>query len=191
LRIMRRKKRSESKSFIKDGLLFRFLILAVSLILLVLIWIYRGELENLSRYGYIGIFVINFISASTIILPAPGTATVFIGGAIWNPIIVGIVSGLGSSMGELFGYFLGYGGRGILKTFEKESSYVKKLEQYFEKSGFRTTFIFAFLPLPVFDIIGVIAGAVNYPVLKFFLAMVIARILRNIIFALTGAKIFS
>ncbi|OGG03827.1 hypothetical protein A2W14_04770 [Candidatus Gottesmanbacteria bacterium RBG_16_37_8] len=188
---MRSKKRSESKSFIKDGLLFRLLILAVSLALLLLIWINRNELQNLSRYGYIGIFVINFISASTIFLPAPGTASVFIGGAIWNPIMVGIVSGLGSSMGELFGYFLGYGSRGILKTFEKESSYVRRLEGFFHKSGFITTFIFAILPIPIFDIIGVIAGAVNYPVSKFFLAMVSARIIRNIIYALTGARIFS
>jgi hypothetical protein len=30
--------------------------------------------------------------------------TVFVGGAIWNPAIIGIISGLGSAFGELFAY---------------------------------------------------------------------------------------
>src|SRR3989344_3066303 len=89
----------------RDGLLFRLVILAVSIILLCLIWVYRDELENLSRYGYAGLFIVNFISAATVLLPTPGTASVFLGGALWNPLIVGVVSGLGSSIGELFAYF--------------------------------------------------------------------------------------
>jgi len=175
----------------KDGLFSRALVLAVSAVLLYLIWVNREDLKNLSGYGYLGIFVINFISAATIFLPTPGTATVFLGGAVWNPLMVGIASGLGSGTGELFAYFLGFGGRGLLKTEEGKYKWIKKLEEIFKKSGFRTSFVFAILPLPIFDIIGVIAGAVNYPVWKFFLAVTSGRILRNIVFAVSGAKIFS
>lgn len=182
------KRQVNKKITIKDGLLFRLVILFVSVLLLYIIWIFKDELKNLSNYGYAGIFVVNFISASTIFLPLPGTASVFIGGAVWNPLIVGIVSGVGSAIGELFAYFLGYGGRGFLRSAEKNNGWVIKMEKYFHKSGFWTTFIFAALPLPVFDVIGVIAGAVNFPVGKFFMAMVIARILRNILFAFTGAR---
>ena len=172
----------------KDSILFRAAILAVSIALLCFIWVNREELKNLSEYGYAGIFVINFLSAATVLFPAPGTATVFIGGAVWNPFIVGLVSGLGSGLGELFAYFLGYGGRGLLKDEENKHKWIIKLEKAFSKSGFRTSFIFAALPLPFFDVIGVIAGAVNYPVWKFLLAVTSARILRNILFAIGGDK---
>ena len=173
----------------RDGLLFRLVILAVSIILLCLIWVYRDELENLSRYGYAGLFIVNFISAATVLLPTPGTASVFLGGALWNPLIVGVVSGLGSSIGELFAYFLGFGGRGLLKTDAGKNEWIKRVEGKFHKSGFWTTFIFAVLPLPVFDVIGLIAGAFNYPVSRFLLAVTLGRVLRNIIFAFTGAKL--
>ena len=185
----RQKIRSNHKS--KDGLFFRGTVLAVSLVLLYLIWIYRDTLRDFSEYGYIGIFIINFISAATVFLPAPGTASVFIGGAVWNPILVGIISGAGSAFGELFAYFLGYGGRGLLEMEGGKHKWIKNLEKSFLKSGFRTTFIFAAIPIPFFDIIGVIAGAASYSVWKFFLAVCSARILRNILFAFTGDKIFS
>ena len=174
-----------------DSLILRYVILGFSVFLLFLIFYYREELKNLSDYGYAGIFIVNFISASTVLLPLPGTASVFIGGAVWNPVIVGIVSGLGSAIGELFTYFLGYGGSSLLKNMAKKKEWINKVEKNFHKNGFRTTFLFALLPLPVFDVIGLIAGAVNYPVWRFFLAMVSARIIRNILFALTGTKLFS
>lgn len=189
---MKKEKKQINKGFLqRDGLWFRIFILIISVLLLYVIFINREELKNLSQYGYLGIFVVNFISASSIFLPLPGTASVFIGGAVWDPVIVGIVSGLGSAFGELFGYFLGYGGRGLIKDFKGKGEWVKKIEKNFHKNGMRTTFIFAILPLPVFDVIGVIAGAVSFPVWKFFLAMVSARIIRNILFAFTGTKLFS
>jgi len=86
------------KTYIKDGFWFRVIILTVSVALLGVIFAYKDELHNLSNYGYAGIFVVNFISSATVLLPLPGTASVFIGGAVWNPVIVGIVSGLYSSL---------------------------------------------------------------------------------------------
>lgn len=164
--------------------------MVISALLLYIIFNYREELKNLSSYGYLGIFVVNFISSATILLPLPGTASVFIGGAVWDPILVGIFSGLGSAIGELFSYFLGYGGRGLVSGIEKKQKWVKKVEEHLQKNGFWTIFIFALLPLPFFDIIGILAGAANYPIWRFFSAMVLARCLRNILFALTGTKLF-
>ena len=170
------------------GLLFKLLIIAISGVLLYLLWLYKDELKDFSKYGYLGIFAVNFVSAATILLPAPGTASVFLGGAVWNPIFVGIFAGLGAAIGELFGYFVGYGGSGLLVENLDKNSLIKKIKKYFQKSGFLTIFIFAALPIPLFDLVGIFAGAVNYPVWKFFLAVLIARILRDILFAFTGAK---
>ena len=170
------------------GLLFKLLIIVVSGMMFYLLWLFRDDLKNLSRYGYLGIFIINFVSSATVLLPAPGTASVFLGGAVWNPLLVGISAGFGAAIGELFGYFVGYGGSGLLVENLDKNSLIKKIKKYFQKSGFLTIFIFAALPIPLFDLVGIFAGAVNYPVWKFFLAVLTARILRDILFAFTGAK---
>ena len=180
-----------SRKGTKDGVAFRWIVLSVSIALLFLIWIFRNELKDFSEYGYAGIFIVNFVSSATVFLPAPGAASVFIGGAVWNPVTVGIISGMGSAFGELFGYFVGYGGSGIFKTEKRNHKWIEYLQKNFNKSGFWTTFIFAAIPNPFFDAVGIVAGVANYPIWKFFIAIVGARILRNIMFAFTGNKIFS
>ncbi|KKS97977.1 MAG: hypothetical protein UV73_C0004G0119 [Candidatus Gottesmanbacteria bacterium GW2011_GWA2_43_14] len=173
---------------IGEGKSFRIAVFVISLLLLYLLWINRDDLKDVESWGFLGIFVINFISNATIILPAPGTASVFVGGAIWNPLAVGLLSGIGAAFGELFAYFLGFGGRGVLRFVEKGGKWVKTLEGFFHRAGFITTFVYALIPLPFFDVLGIIAGAVNYPVWKFFLAVLLGRIIRNVIIALSGAK---
>lgn len=173
---------------ISDGKVFRLVIFCITILLLLLIWSQHGRLSKLSKYGYLGLFIINFISSATVLVPFPGTASVFLGGAIWNPYLVGLISGIGASIGELFGYFVGYGGRGLTSQFEK-NPWFAKVEQYFHKAGFMTTLVFSLLPLPIFDFIGVLAGALNYPIWKFTLATLIGRIIRNIFIAWSGAKI--
>lgn len=183
------KKIDKSLRLKRNEQIFRFFAILVIIVLFVLIWKNRESLKELAGLGYIGIFIINFVSNATVIFPVPGAATVFLGGAVWNPIIVGFISGLGAALGELFGYFLGYGGRGALHTVEKKNSWIKKLETRYRDSGFMITFFFSALPIPVFDFIGILAGAMNYPVWKFFTAALLGRVLRNIIFAWSGEKI--
>lgn len=163
-------------------------ILAVVISLLSLLWISRTDIKEFANLGYLGIFVINFISSATVIFPVPGAASVVVGGAFWNPFIVGPVSGLGSAFGELFAYFIGFGGRGLLKSQEKERKWVIEVEKRFHHSGFLTTFVTSALPVPFFDIIGLIAGAMNYPVVRFFAATFLGRTLRNIILAVSGNR---
>lgn len=164
-------------------------VFAVTFLLLLLIWSQRKSLIQMPKYGYLGIFVVNFISSSSILLPLPGVASVFLGGALWNPILVGLASGIGATLGELFGFLLGYGGRGLLRTIEHENHWVKRVERFFHKTGFVTIFLFSLLPLPVFDFIGIMSGALNYPLLKFGMATFMGRVIRNILLAWTGAKI--
>lgn len=172
----------------KDQKLFRLVVFGITILLLFFLWQERGLLERFSKFGYLGIFLVNFISSASVFFPMPGVASVFVGGAIWNPIIVGLISGLGASLGEVFGYLVGYGGRSLLGSIEKENPWIKKIERIFQKMGFLTIFIFSILPMPLFDIIGLIAGGLNYPIWKFTMAVLCGRVIRNIIFAWTGAK---
>lgn len=185
-RYIRRRRQTARPS---DGRRLRLVVFAVTFLLLLLIWSQRKSLIQMPKYGYLGIFVVNFISSSSILLPLPGVASVFLGGALWNPILVGLASGIGATLGELFGFLLGYGGRGLLRTIEHENHWVKRVERFFHKTGFVTIFLFSLLPLPVFDFIGIMSGALNYPLLKFGMATFMGRVIRNILLAWTGAKI--
>lgn len=181
-------KQKTDPSTIFDGKVFRLVIFCLTILLLLLIWSQHESLSKLSQYGYLGIFIINLISSATVLVPLPGTASVFLGGAIWNPYLVGLLSGIGASIGELSGYFVGYGGRGLTSQFEK-TPWLTKVEQFFRKAGFITILIISLLPLPVFDFVGILAGTLNYPIWKYFLATVTGRIVRNIFIAWSGAII--
>jgi len=172
-----------------DGRSIRIFIFIATLIIIGVLIKQHDRLDQLTELGYLGTFLINFIASSTVLFPLPGVVTVLFGGAIWNPILVGFFSGLGATLGEALGYFLGYGSRGFLKSYEKRTKWIGKVEEFFHKQGFITIFIFSLIPLPVFDIIGIIAGAFNYPLWKFALATLLGRVLRNILIAWSGAKI--
>lgn len=168
----------------------RIVIFAVTLILLFLVWRERKYFYRFEHLGYFGLFAFNVLSNATVFLPLPSFVTVFVSGAIWNPVLVGVVSGLGNGIGELVGFFLGYGGRGFINNLERDhKSSLKRLEGWFKKSGFLTVFIASVLPDPLFDLVGILAGTLNYSVLKFFLATTAGRVVRNIIIAWSGAQI--
>ncbi len=169
---------------------FRIVIFIFTLLFLAVLWCDRKFLYQFESLGYFGLFIINALANATIFMPFPSIAAVFIGGSIWNPLFVGIVSGVGTALGELVGFFLGFGGRAILdKIDDWQLRWLKKLEKWFKKSGFMTIFIVSLLPIPIFDLIGILAGMLNYSLWKFFLATVIGRIIRNFIVAWSGAKI--
>lgn len=182
----RRKKLTKKK---ENGHIFRIIIFVITLLLLFIVFQQRNYIHRFSRLGYLGILFVNFVASATVFMPLPGLASVFLGGAIWNPVLIGLYSGIGAMFGEVLGYFLGYGSRGFLRSFEKKNHWIFRLERIFQRAGFIAIFIFALVPLPIFDIIGIMAGVTNYPVWKFALATLFGRILRNFIIAWSGAKI--
>lgn len=167
---------------------YRAAILVATAGLFTLLWIYRDTALANAKFGYIGIFVVNFVSSATILFPLPGIASVFLGAAIWNPVLIGIVSALGATCGELFGYLIGYGGKGFLPSKTKQHRYFYTIERYFHTAGFVTIMLYSALPLPLFDVVGVLAGTLNYPVWKFALATLLGRIVKHTLIALAGYK---
>ncbi len=145
-----------------------------------------GWIETLVAYSYPGFFLIGLTSSSTIFLPLPIYSVVFFSASLGlNPLIVGIVTGLGAAIGEITGYFIGEGSRVmLLKKYEKRKIF-KFVQKNFEKYGFIIILVGAFLPFP-FDIIGIIAGVNNYNVRKFLIATSIGKILKMVLIAYAG-----
>lgn len=160
--------------------LFAFL-LVVAITLLILL--FRHRLADYERYGYLGIFLVNLMGSGTVILPVPALLVVYLGGSIWNPLLVGLVAGLASALGEITGYLLGYSGQGLVQ----DQALYARMEGWMKRNGFLTILILAIIPNPVFDVAGMAAGALRFPLRWFLLSALIGKSIKMIAVAYAGA----
>ncbi|MEW6034811.1 MAG: VTT domain-containing protein [Chloroflexota bacterium] len=158
------------------------LALALAIGVSALIFSLRGQIRGLGDYGYIGVFIISVAASSTIVLPVPGWLIIATMGTILNPYLVGIISALGATVGELTGYLLGYGGR---MAFSNSPLYLRMVT-WMKRWGGLVVFVLALIPNPVFDIAGAVAGALRMPVWKFMLFGALGRVPKHIAFAILG-----
>jgi membrane protein YqaA with SNARE-associated domain len=142
----------------------------------------RGKVAALGAYGYLGVFLVSIITCSSIVVPVPGWILVAALGAILNPVLVGVVSGIGGTIGEMTGYILGYGGR---LAVENVGIY-NRMVQWMKRWGSVTIFVLALVPNPFFDLAGAAAGLLRFPIWKFLLFGAAGRIPKNIFFAYIG-----
>lgn len=155
----------------------------IAIVLIVGSFFVSTQLEFLGKYGYLGAFVISLVSAATVLLPVPAMAIVFGMSKFLDPIILGIVSGLGSAIGELTGFFAGDGIRDILSDKIKETA---QMEQLIHKYEIFAIIILAAIPNPFFDVAGILAGAARMKWWKFLIGCAIGRIIRYILIGFVG-----
>ncbi len=139
--------------------------------------------ECLKPYGYLGVFVLTLLSDATVIVPFPGLAGIFVTGGFLNPILVGIAGGIGSALGELTGYLAGYGGRAIIE----DRALYNKLEKWMQRNGTLTIFVLSVIPNPVFDVAGITAGVLKFPLWRFLVACALGKAIKFIVIAFAGA----
>lgn len=143
---------------------------------------FRDRLQELERYGYVAVFLVGLVSNATLILPVPGLAVSSVMGGVFNPWIVGLVGGAGQALGELTGYMAGYSGQ----TWVDENSIYNRLTQWMQQYGALAIFVLAIVPNPIFDLGGMVAGALRLPLWKFLVSCTAGKVVKNIIFALAG-----
>jgi uncharacterized membrane protein YdjX (TVP38/TMEM64 family) len=143
---------------------------------------FRDRLQELKQYGYAAVFVVGLVSNATIVFPVPGLAVSSVMGGVFNPWIVGVVGGVGQALGELTGYMAGYSGQ----TLVDENPTYNRLTQWMQRHGILTIFVLALIPNPVFDLGGIAAGALRFPLWRFLMSCTAGKVVKNIIFALAG-----
>jgi membrane protein DedA with SNARE-associated domain len=145
-----------------------------------------------AKIGPLGLFLAAIIGNASIVLPMP-TDLVFIliiggnidyfGMGILTVGFLGILYGTGAAIGELSSYFVGLFG---ISSFEKmkksEVQRLRELKENLAGRGLPVIAFLAFIPVP-FDVIGISAGLIKYPVEKFFLGCWIGKAARYFIFA--------
>jgi membrane protein YqaA with SNARE-associated domain len=163
-----------------EGALHIFL----AVIIVAAVIFFSKDIEALAAYGYSGVFLVAMLSTATIIFPSPLWVAIIAMSAYLDPLLLGIVAGLGASIGELTGYLAGDGARDVLGNYVKES---KKIEKTVKRYGAPGIFVLSAIPNPLFDIAGLVAGGLKMPWHKFLIACALGRVLRYVILALLGA----
>ncbi|MFQ6058547.1 MAG: VTT domain-containing protein [Anaerolineae bacterium] len=164
--------------------LMRLAALTFALLITAAILAYRDQLKGLAVYGYGGIFLISILGNATLLFPVPGLLATFVGGGLFNPLIVGFIAGAGHTLGELTGYLAGYGGQAIIE----DQRLYQRLVSWMERHGDLTIFIFAAIPNPVFDVAGIAAGALRFPLWRFLLSCWAGKTLKTLAVALAGTQ---
>ena len=157
------------------------LVLGVGIIISV--WSLRGYISGaeLQDAGYPGVFLLSFLGSVSMVLPVPGLISVCSLSVVLNPFFLGLLAGFGETLGEISGYAVGYGGGSVV---EKHRVY-RKLKVWMERRGVLVLFLVSVIPNPVFDLVGIAAGAVKFSMPRFLATVWAGKTLKGLLVSYT------
>jgi len=165
------------------------LVAAVLVMVLVSVLVQRPDNpeEYLKTSGYIGIFAMAVIGSASPVWPLPGSWAAFIAAGLGlNPLYLGLLAGIGESIGELSGYTAGYGGQVALRKFKQ----YQKIENWMKKYGGPAIFLFSAIPNFFIKAATIAAGGLHYPIWKFFIFCWAGKTVKSLAFAFAGYGLF-
>jgi membrane protein YqaA with SNARE-associated domain len=136
------------------------------------------------QFGFLGVFLISLVGTMSIVFPVPYTLVILtLGVAGWDPLMLTISAGLGSAIGEIGGYLLGYYGRRIISSErQRKMDYLLKILGKYTPVAL---FVFALTPLPD-DLLFIPLGILRYNLLKAFIPSFLGKLLMCYILASFG-----
>lgn len=130
---------------------------------------------NIETAGYTSLWFLAFISAALIFLPISALAAVCVAVAVdLNPFMVALVAASAEAVGEMTGYLAGMGG----KSFFERNRFYLRFKNLFSRYGGLILFCGSMIPNPLFDIMGVAAGSILYPLRRFLLLVFIGKTIK-------------
>lgn len=137
------------------------------------------EKLDLKQVGYAAVGLTVLLASGGLVLPVPGLATACAAGAVLNPFYVALIAGSAGTLGELTGYFLGFSGRGVLDR----SRLYHRVKGWTQRHGWLVLFLVALIPNPIFDLVGIAAGALRYPLWRFMAVVWVGKLSKFLILA--------
>jgi membrane protein YqaA with SNARE-associated domain len=163
--------------------------IAVAFIAGAAVLLLGNSISEFAEFGYLGAFVISLLGSATILVPVPGWAVVGALSKTLDPLLLGVLAGAGSAIGELTAYLFGNGFAQIV--LEKRKKDFEKYGQMIRENDFWAIFVLSFLPNPLFDVAGLAAGAAKVHWARFLLFCALGRVLRFILFGYAGSLILN
>ena len=160
------------------------LVLAIFFSVLVVL-VFKEQIEALKGYGYLSAFVIGLLGNATVILPAPSLAFTAALGGVLNLLLVGVAAGAGEALGEMTGYLAGMSGKTIIENRDR----FEQVQNYMGRYGGWVFLVLAAIPNPLFDIAGITAGMTRFPVWKFLLSAWVGKTIKALFFAGAGRQL--
>jgi len=149
--------------------------------------------NTFQEYGIIGLFLNSLLSATAIPLPTEIlTSALLIGGE--NIFLVGLVLVVGSIIGGMLNYFIGFGGNKLFNRFKKsehgnQGKHKKKGNKLLDKFGWGAIFFASWLPI-IGDFILISAGVKKMKFTKFTTIMISGKIFKTVIVVVGLGSVF-
>ena len=142
----------------------------------------RGVVQKYAPAGYLVVFFLCFLANASVLLPAPSVLVVVQYALILNPMLTAVCGSLGASLGEMIGFLTGAHGGNLLP-----SRFRNKILSVMPKYPYLVVFCVSVIPLPIFDIIGLISGAMRLNRAKFFACCLLGKLIKMVSFAGTAS----
>ena len=146
----------------------------------------RDYLQKVAvQYQFLGVFIISLLGSASIAFPIPYTLVILFLGMnhIIDPLTLTVAGGLGSAVGQLSGYYIGYFGAKLVSVERR-----RKMEFFvkmFKKYGSALVFLFALTPLPD-DLIIIPLGVLRYSFIRVFIPLLMGKLLMCFLLAYFG-----
>ena len=162
---------------------FAALIFGVGVVLAVsAAWLLSGDVSDVQRWkdlGYPGVFFLSFLASVSLVLPVPGLVSLCGVSLLLNPLALGLLAAVAETLGEISGYAIGYGGSTVV---ERRTIY-QKIRGWMERRGVLVIFIVSAIPNPIFDLVGIAAGGVRFPITRFLVTVLAGKIIKCVVVA--------
>ena len=161
--------------------LLRLGILAAVLAIAAAAFLLHSRL-SFTQLGYGGVALASLVASAGFFLPVPALGAVcYASGPPFhlNALFTGLIAGTSEALGELTGYFLGYTGRAALSR----TRLYRRWEPWIQRRGWLPLFLVSLVPNPVFDVVGIAAGALRFPLWGFLAVVWVGKTLKFVTFA--------
>ena len=150
---------------------------SVVAIVLTLPWFFlQEEIKQMTSWGYVGLFLSCLFASATILVPAGSTMSVVIASSLLDPLLCVLIGSIGATLGEQSAFLVG-------KLHSQQAKYAKnkfiaKWQTWMCQRSWLKVFIAAAIPLPIYDIVAVGAGAIHMSWGRYMLATACGKIVK-------------
>lgn len=163
----------------RDHQTFIRLAILAAVVAAVLLTVFLRAHLNLDQVGYGAVALAALVASGGLLVPVPALATACTAATFLNPAFIGLIAGSVGTVGELTGYFLGSTGR---RAISQTRLYIK-LESWMARRGWLVLLVLSVIPNPIFDVAGIAAGALHYPIWRFLVVVWVGKVTKFLILA--------